>query len=745
VSPGSEIRRYRKYGAIAMKSINRFARLFHLVFITVVLGLSAALGQTAPQPEASLTTIKHIVFIVKENRTFDNLFGTYSVADGATTAALSSGHVIQLGRAPDVMVRDIDHSWSGTIQEMDDGKMDKFDTGRDCNINGDLLCLTQYQEQDIPNYFAYAKHFVLADRTFAATKAPSFPNHLYTIAADGGGGLTNPRLKGTNWGCDALPGTTFASVDDNGILTDQFPCLNLPTLADNLENLGISWKYYAPPVGSGGYIWSSFDAIDHIRNGPLWSQRVFPETQFVSDALSGNLPSVSWLTTSADNSEHPPSSMCQGENWTVKQINAVMQGPDWNSTAVFVVWDDFGGFYDHVPPPKVDQYGLGMRVPLLIISPYAKPGYVSHTVYEFSSFLKLVESRYVQLGTLTQRDANANDMEDSFDFTQAPLPPLVLPVRTCYPVSPTSLGFPTQRAGTPSAVQTIKVTNFGTNPLSVSGVTVTGDYGVTNSCTYKIQQGKACSVKVTFSPTSTGYRPGSLTIADNDPTSPQVVALAGSGTLVGLSPPLIDFGIRSVGVKTKAKSAALTNYGATTLQVFSIVASGDYSQTNDCGTNIVAGASCSISVFFKPTVTGRRAGTVKISDSDGTGTQVVTLTGVGTYVSLSASSLSFPAQPLGTWSAPQTVTLTNRNSVTLNVTSVDLTGTVGTSGGNLFPKVNTTEFIESNNCNAIAPGASCSFQITFGPTVAGDRSGELAISYDEADSPTLIALSGIGK
>jgi len=729
-----------------MTHVSRLARIFFAltrIAIAVALSCQSVSVQGQQNPEANKTAIKHIVFIIKENRTFDNLFGTFPGADGATTATISTGETIQLGHTPDSLSRDIDHSWSGTLQAMDHGKMDRFDAGRDCNINGDLLCLSQYQPEDVPNYFAYATYFVLADRTFASTKAPSFPNHLYTIAEDGAGGLTNPRLKGTNWGCDALPGTTFASVDENGLLTDVFPCLELQTLADSLEVAGVSWRYYAPPPGNGGYIWSSFDAIDHIRNGPLWGERVVPDTQFVADALAGTLPSVSWLTTSAENSEHPPCSVCQGENWTVTQLNAVMQGPDWNSTAVFVVWDDFGGFYDHVAPPEVDQYGLGMRVPLLIISPYAKPGYVSHTVYEFSSFSKFVEKRFDLTPLLTDRDAN--DLTDAFDLKQPPLPPLVLPIRQCFPVSPLKVNFPRQQVGTPSSEQTIKISNFGNNPLTFTGVSVTGDYSVTHSCAGKIQPGRYCSIRVTFSPSGTGSRSGSVTITDGDPTSPQLVPLTGIGTLVGLTPTLIDFGIRPVGVKTTAKVVTLSNRGTTSLNILSVIPTQDFSETNDCGPSLPPGSSCSVSIFFKPTAAGRRPGALTITDDDGASPHVVSLTGVGTYLSVSSSNLYFPGQPVGTWSAPQTITLTNRNSVTLNVTGISLTGVVGTTGGNLFPGVNTIEFAETNNCNGIAPGASCSVDLTFGPAVTGTRRTELAISYDEADSPTIIAMSGLGK
>src|SRR5262249_44652423 len=147
----------------------------------------------------------------------------------------------------------------------------------------------------------------------------------------------------------------------------------------------------------------------HFRNSQSWQDHVASTAQFLADAQSGRLPAMSWLFPSSPSSEHPPESVCEGEKWTVRQLNALMQGPDWNSTAVFVTYDDFGGFYDHVSPPRLDAFGLGPRVPLLIISPFAKAGAISHTVYEHSSILKFVETRY-RLLALTGRDSAASDM-----------------------------------------------------------------------------------------------------------------------------------------------------------------------------------------------------------------------------------------------------------------------------------------------------------------------------------------------
>ena len=372
--------------------------------------------------------IKHIVFLVKENRTFDNYFGTYPGANGATSGKLSTGAVISLRHAPDMTPHDIDHSYQAAVKAIDGGAMDKFDLINGGNVKGDLLAYTQYNEGDIPNYFAYARNFVLADEFFSSLEGPSFPNHLYTVGAQSGGAINNPNTP--RWGCDAKPASRVQVMDDDGDVSGVYPCFDFDTLADRLEDEGLSWKYYAPGQDQPGYIWSALDAIKHIRLTSLWTQHVVPTEQFSKDAQNGELPAVSWLVVGSGLSEHPPASVCMGENWTVEQLNALMRGPEWDSTAVFLTWDDFGGFYDHVAPPVVDNFGFGPRVPMLIISPWVKRGHITHTTLEFSSVLKFIEERF-DLDPLTERDEDANDLIDSFDFGQRPLDPLILSTRKC--------------------------------------------------------------------------------------------------------------------------------------------------------------------------------------------------------------------------------------------------------------------------------------------------------------------------
>ncbi|HTA66796.1 MAG TPA: alkaline phosphatase family protein [Bryobacteraceae bacterium] len=382
------------------------------------LGLLFATAVTFLACSRAPAAIEHTVIILQENHTFDNYFGTFPGADGATSGLTSTGLVVPLGPMPDADQASLCNSWDCAIQAMDAGKMDGFDL-----ISGGLAPYTQATEQEIPNYWEYARHFVLADRYFTSVHGPSLPNHLFTVAAQSGGAIDNGFGTSGGTACDGSPSGTVAVIDPNGNRTQQSPCFDFMTLPDLLERAGISWKYYIDGDGI-------FATIRHIRNSSMWTNNRGTSAQFLLDAQSGQLPAVSWLIAPWGGSEHPPNSVCAGDNQTAGFVNAIMQGPAWISTVVFVTYDDFGGFYDHVPPPQVDQLGLGPRVPLLIISPFAKPGYVSHTVYEHSSILKFIETRY-RLQSLTRRDAAASNMLDSFDFSQPPQPPLILQSRPC--------------------------------------------------------------------------------------------------------------------------------------------------------------------------------------------------------------------------------------------------------------------------------------------------------------------------
>jgi hypothetical protein len=210
------------------------------------------------------------------------------------------------------------------------------------------------------------------------------------------------------------------------------PCFTFPTLADALGRAGRSWSYYGAPRGDLGYLFTTMDAVRSVRTTALWKQHVKDEQTFAADAQAGRLPFFSWITPRYQVSAHPPFSIATAEDWVTAKLNALMRGPDWSSTAVFITFDDSGGFYDHVKPPQVDRTGYGLRVPLLIISPYARQGYISHTVYSYPSVLKTAEE-IAGLPPLTGADRNAHDTLDSFDFSRRPAPPLVLPLRKLPP------------------------------------------------------------------------------------------------------------------------------------------------------------------------------------------------------------------------------------------------------------------------------------------------------------------------
>ena len=399
---------------------------------TIVAAFTKFVG--VPPGKGSAGKIQHIVFIVKENRSFDNYFGTFPGANGATTAKISTGSTITLGHMPDPASHDMGHQWLHSHNDIDGGKMDRFDQEFDCSINGDNLCLTQLYQADIPNYWSYAQSFTLADEAFSNVSSGSYPAHLDMVAASNLNTLDNPHSSNpAQWGCDASVGTTVVTMDPTTyVVGTTFPCFTASTLGDLADTAGVSWKAYTSILPQqSGYIYNHFRSFNSIFNGPDWGTKVVTYNDFTTDALAGNLPAISWLTPPSADTDHPPDSACVGENWTVQQINAIMQGPasQWNNTVIVLTWDDWGGLYDHVPPPYRDQFGLGLRVPFMIISPYSIKG-VYHTQIEFASVLRFMEETF-NLPSLGQADTVANDMQDAFNFSQTPLPPLVLTQRTC--------------------------------------------------------------------------------------------------------------------------------------------------------------------------------------------------------------------------------------------------------------------------------------------------------------------------
>jgi len=735
-----------------MLKLCRFAGFAAPLFL--VLTCAAQTQNTSDPSNApntpNISQIQHVIYIIKENRSFDSYYGTFPGANGATSAKISTGQTIQMGHQGDQLPHDITgHGWWDAIIGEDGTKMDRFDLVVSGSTNGDYLGFTQLQQQDIPNYWKYAKNFVLADNMFSALNGASFPNHLYTIAAQSGG-VWNNTLQinghGQLWGCDANPAAQVPVLATNLVVTKPFPCFDFQTLADLLDGAGLTWAFYAPPAGTAGYVFSSYDAINHIRNTALWKEHVLLDTQFATDAAAGNLPNVAWLVTtgkssfgtggggtssksSVDNNEHPPGSVCNGENWTVAQLNALMSGPNWSSSAVFLTYDDFGGFYDHVSPPSIDIYGLGPRVPLLIISPYAKQGYISHTQYELSSVIKFAEEVF-GLPSLGQRDANANDTTDSFDFSQTARQPLMLTPRLCPLLSTAQYYFGWEPLGGTSAARKVTINNDQTATITFTSITPTGDFVISsNTCGTSLAVGSSCAVELAFKPTALGPRTGALTVTDSGVTSPETVNLSGIGTAIQVSPLSMTFASTFIGSTTAAKTITVKNLGTTAISISSIAAVGDFAQTNTCGTTLAAAASCAIHVTFSPLTSGTLYGGVNIQSNDPANPVTIDVSGTATAVNLSQTSLTFPTQKVGTTSTPIKFTISNTSATPLAI------GTLATTG----------DFAQTSTCvSPLAAGANCTVSITFTPTATGTRTGTFSISDSDFQSPQNVSLTGSG-
>lgn len=724
--------------------------LFFFLFIAAAV-LAAQSAPAKTPPATGINLIQHVVFIIKENRSFDSYFGTFPGANGATSGEISTGAVIPLIHEPDSTPRDIGHDWVNQHLAVNNGAMNQFDlisgTSEEGNLNGDYLSYTQFQQSDIPNYFAYATNFVLADNMFSSLEGPSFPNHLYTVAAQSAGVISNPSTGlGPAWGCDSPANFTVEVLNTSGQITNEYPCFNVTTLADNLQAAGVPWAYYGPTEGQPGYAFVALDAISHIRNSSTWTTNVLSETQFLSDVRAGYLPAVSWLVTAS--SEHPPESACDGENWTVQQINAVMNSPLWNSTAIFVTWDDFGGFYDHVPPPVEDTYGLGIRVPLLIISPYARSGYISHTQYEPSSVLKFIEEDF-GLPPLTSRDANANDTTDSFDFTQNALPPLLLKTRTCPSAgwaSTRALNFSSPRTGQTSLPQSFTLENTSLAALTVSSVTLSGtnasEFAETDNCNgHTLTKSQTCTVNVTYTPSAAGVATAQVNLTDNGNNSPQVVNLTGTLTAVGLSSTAVSFPPQLVGTTSATQTVTLDNTSTSTkISIFALefggLAPGDFAETDNCvstGT-IPPGGTCTILLTFTPTAQGYRTAILSINDSSA-GPQTINLIGIGTVAQVAPASLTWPPQIVGTGAAKSVQVTNSSASSSLQFSGIQFSG------------ADITDFSESDNClsqGMLPPGGSCTITVNFAPTAVGTRTATLTVFDDQGLSQQQINLTGTG-
>ena len=418
--------------------------------------------------------IRHVVVIMQENRSFDSYFGTYPGADGIPPGVCVPDPATQACVAPyhDSSDRNSGgpHGADAAVADIDGGRMDGFiaqsERGRGCSSNlpacspcttagasGCLDVMGYHDAREIPNYWAYARNYVLQDHMFEPNASWSLPQHLFMVSE----WSARCAIEGDPQSCvNALqsPAPT-PDLRASGGQAPDYPWTDLTWL---LHRYGVSWGYYVfaggepdceiddavtcAPVGQNAHtpgIWNPLPYFDTVRQdgqlGDIQSLR-----SFYRAAAAGTLPAVSWIDPNQRVSEHPPALVSAGQAYVTSLVNAVMSGPDWKSTAIFLSWDDWGGFYDHVVPPRVDANGYGLRVPGLVISPYARSGLVDHQILSHDAYDKFIEDDFLagaRLNPATDgrpdprpdvREANPRlgDLRADFDFSRPPRPPMLL-------------------------------------------------------------------------------------------------------------------------------------------------------------------------------------------------------------------------------------------------------------------------------------------------------------------------------
>jgi phospholipase C len=448
-------------------------RTIRAIAAVVSLAITAACNSVATQqgtptvPSSALFadssgSIKHIVILFQENRSFNSMFMGFPGAETSRFGACrkfkptrDGNHVFCPDNRP-VKLRptpleshcypscnggaDIAHQYNTFIVESDRDpktgvlRMDRFDAIQRGTNGGDgwagLFPYAYVEPSETKSYWDMASQYALADHMFSTEKSDSFPAHQELIAGttalnDQASLVDSPSVP--FWGCDAPPGTHTPLLFKNGRyqVKGPFPCFNqYKTIAEVLDQANIPWHYYVQAMYGkyedfSGRTWNGFDVIKSVRYTSRWKNIIHPNNRVLKDAASGTLPAVSWVIPTLHDSDHPASACPNGPSWVTRVVDAIGKGPQWKSTVILITWDEWGGWYDGVPPPQLDYTTLGMRVPLIVISPYVKKHYVSKTQYEFGSLLKFIEQNFgtASLGTT---DVRANSIADMFDFTQQP-------------------------------------------------------------------------------------------------------------------------------------------------------------------------------------------------------------------------------------------------------------------------------------------------------------------------------------
>jgi phospholipase C len=392
------------------------------------------LPQYADEARLGHGKIKHIVIIIQENRTVDNLFNGFPGADTVRSGKNTQGGIVALQPISMTARYDLSHKHSAWIEDYDGGTLDGFSTealncyhGATCP-KPDVAAYGYVPESQVLPYWEMAKLYTFADRMFQTNEGPSFPAHQYLVSgtstiSNGSkykamDNPTNPYGHRHLGGCSSNKDTKVPTIDLRGTRGPTvFPCFDRDSIMSVMDSRGISWRYYQAFGGSGE--WHAVDALKPIWEGRSYSNVIWPSSRVLKDVADGKLADVTFVTPTALASDHAGKTNGTGPDWVASVVNAVGTSQFWSTTAIFVTWDDWGGWFEHVKPVRYNSYELGFRVPLIVISPYVRPSYVSHAAHEFGSILKFVEKVF-ELPSLGTTDVRSDDLTDCFDFKQAP-------------------------------------------------------------------------------------------------------------------------------------------------------------------------------------------------------------------------------------------------------------------------------------------------------------------------------------
>lgn len=383
---------------------------------------------STPSDPPTTTPIKHLVVLMQENHTFDNYFGTYPGANGIPSGTLMPVNPDDPGSAKvapwhigNTTITDLSHTPATFLAQFNNGQMNGFISALNKLNEDGHLSMGYYDGQDIPYYWNLAAQYVLFDQFFSSAKDGSGSNHMFWVAA-----VPTPS---------PVRGHTISNL-----------LANVPTIFDRLQAAGVSWKFYVEnysaainyrTMDSQGnrasqVVWVPLLYFDRFIDDPALSSHIVDLGQYYTDLRDGTLPAVSYIVPSGA-SEHPPENPATGERSVKNLLQELMRSSAWNSSAFMLLYDDWGGWFDHVVPPQVDAYGYGLRVPGILVSPYAKVGSIDSTQLDFTSVLKFIEANW-NVAPLSSRDAAANNILSAFDFMQAPRKAEFLP-STWSPIS----------------------------------------------------------------------------------------------------------------------------------------------------------------------------------------------------------------------------------------------------------------------------------------------------------------------